>query len=74
MLIYRSVFQVAREIAERLAREHKEEQQKREKGAAIAPPTMLTEEFAVRCVFFNRLRFKDLWVTVLFGLRTIRLR
>lgn len=34
----------AREIAKRLAREHEEEDKKRTKGAAIAPPTMLLDE------------------------------
>ncbi|CAI2351890.1 unnamed protein product [Caenorhabditis sp. 36 PRJEB53466] len=35
---------VEREIAKRLAREHEEEDKKRSKGAAIAPPTMLIED------------------------------
>ncbi|EFO93665.1 hypothetical protein CRE_12801 [Caenorhabditis remanei] len=33
----------AREVAKRLQREHEEEDKKRSKGAAIAPPTMLIE-------------------------------
>lgn len=33
----------AREVAKRLQREHEEEDKKRSKGAAIAPPTMLME-------------------------------
>ncbi|CAJ0959317.1 unnamed protein product, partial [Mesorhabditis belari] len=34
----------ARDVADRIAREYKEEEKKRGKGAAIAPPTMLQEE------------------------------
>lgn len=34
----------AREIAERLEKEHKDEMKKREKGAAFAPPTFMEPE------------------------------